>query len=78
MTQFQGPKSIADAINGRRSVRACTGRRIYPATIHALLAAAVRAPTAIHEEPRAFAGLQDASALKPPTSRKGPRILLWK
>ena len=64
MTKSQGPISVMDAINGRRSVRAYTGQRIDQATIRALLAAAVRAPTAMHQEPWAFVVLQDADALK--------------
>ena len=56
--------SAMDAIHGRRSVRAYTPQRLDQATIHTLLAAAVRAPTAIHEEPWAFVILQDADMLK--------------
>ena len=56
--------SAMDAIHGRRSVRAYTPKRLDQATIHTLLAAAVRAPTAIHEEPWAFVILQDADMLK--------------
>jgi nitroreductase len=64
MTKSQEPISTMDAINGRRSVRSYTGRSIDEATIRALLAAAVQAPTAIHQEPWAFVILQDADALK--------------
>ncbi len=56
--------SAMDAIHGRRSVRAYTPQKLDQATIHTLLAAAVRAPTAIHEEPWAFVILQDADTLK--------------
>jgi nitroreductase len=56
--------STMDAIHGRRSVRAYTPQKLDQATIRTLLAAAVRAPTAIHEEPWAFVILQDADALK--------------
>jgi nitroreductase len=64
MTKSQEPISVMGAINGRRSVRSYTGQKIDQATIHALLAAAVRAPTAMHQEPWAFVILQDADALK--------------
>jgi nitroreductase len=64
MTKSQVPISTMDAINGRRSVRSFTAQRIDEATIRALLAAAVRAPTAIHLEPWAFVIIQDADALK--------------
>jgi nitroreductase len=56
--------STMDAIHGRRSVRAYTPQKLDQATIRTLLAAAVRAPTAVHQEPWAFAILQDANALK--------------
>ena len=56
--------SAMDAIHGRRSVRAYTPQRLDQATINTLLAAAVRAPTAIHEEPWAFLILQDPDTLK--------------
>jgi nitroreductase len=56
--------SALDAIHGRRSVRAYTPQKLDQATIHTLLAAAVRAPTAIHEEPWVFVILQDADTLK--------------
>ena len=56
--------STMDAIHGRRSVRAYAPQKLDQATVRTLLAAAVRAPTAIHEEPWAFVILQDADALK--------------
>jgi nitroreductase len=56
--------SIMDAINTRHSVRDYSPRRLDRAAIQALLAAAVRAPTAVHEEPWAFVIIQDSSALK--------------
>jgi nitroreductase len=64
MTQQETPVTLVDAIYGRRSVRAYTPQRLDQATIRTLLAAAVRAPTAIHEEPWAFVILQDTDALK--------------
>jgi nitroreductase len=53
-----------EAINQRHSVRDYLPEKLDPATIRALLAAAVRAPTAMHGEPWVFAILQDPSALK--------------
>ena len=64
MTKSRGSISVMDAINARRSVRAYTGRKIDEAAIRALLAAAVRAPTAIHQEPWTFVIVQDPGALK--------------
>ena len=64
MTKLEVPVSLMDAIHGRRSVRAYAPQKLDQATILALLEAAVRAPTAIHEEPWAFVILQDLKALK--------------
>jgi nitroreductase len=64
MTKPGTAVSLTDAIQGRRSVRAYAPQILDQATIRALLDAAVRAPTAIHEEPWAFVILQDANALK--------------
>jgi len=64
MTTAQVPVSVIDAINGRRSIRTYTGRRLDEATVRALLGAAVRAPTAIHLEPWAFVIVQDADTLQ--------------
>ncbi len=64
MTTLGTPVSAVEAIYGRRSVRAYTSKRLDEATIRTLLAAAVRAPTAIHEEPWSFVIVQDAHALK--------------
>jgi nitroreductase len=58
-----------DAINQRRSVRDYLPRKLDHATIRALLQAAVRAPTAMHGEPWAFAIVQDTKALKQLSNR---------
>jgi nitroreductase len=64
--------SIMDAINTRHSVRDYSPRRLDRAAVRALLAAAVRAPTAVHEEPWAFVIIQDSSALKLISDRAKP------
>ena len=64
MTTPGVPVSLTDAIHGRRSVRDYAPQILDRATIRALLDAAVRAPTAIHEEPWAFVILQDMDVLK--------------
>jgi nitroreductase len=64
--------SLMDAINNRRSVREYSPRKLDPTAVRALLAAAVRAPTAVHEEPWAFLILQDSSALKRISDRAKP------
>jgi nitroreductase len=56
--------STFDAINQRRSVRSYLPAVIDEIGMQNLLHAAVRAPTAIHEELWGFAVLQDAAALQ--------------
>lgn len=58
------PYIVIDAIDQRTSVRSYTPQRIDESTIHRLLAAATRAPTAIHSEPWAFSIIQDTDVLK--------------
>jgi nitroreductase len=64
MTHPEASMSLMDAINQRRSVRAYLPQKLDRATVRTLLAAAVRAPTAMHAEPWAFVVLQDTSTLK--------------
>lgn len=61
---MEAAMSAMDAIYRRRAVRDYTGERIDGDTIRQLLDAAVHAPTAIHEEPWAFAVIQDRALLK--------------
>ncbi|MGZ8270826.1 MAG: nitroreductase family protein, partial [Methylophilus sp.] len=51
--------SIFEAILSRRSVRRYKARQIGQETIRILLEAAVRAPTAAHQEPWGFVVIQD-------------------
>jgi len=69
------PMSVADAIRGRRAVRAYTPEPVEPATIELLLEAAVLAPTAMREEPWTFAIVQDGAELRH-LSERAKR--LWK
>jgi nitroreductase len=55
--------SAMDAIYYRRSVRDYAPQKIDQAVIRTLLDAAVHAPTAVHEEPWAFAVIQDKAIL---------------
>ena len=55
--------NVMDAIRARHSVRDFSPQIIDKAVIHALLDAAVLAPTAVHEEPCAFAIIQDKKLL---------------
>ncbi len=57
-------KSILKAIYSRRSVRAYAPTPLDSATVQTLLEAAVRAPTAMHEEPWAFVVVQDHALLQ--------------
>ncbi len=75
MTRPAMRMSVMDAIYERRSVRSYVPERLDRDTIRALLAAAVRAPTAVHEEPWAFAVVQDAGALKRLSDRAKPLFL---
>jgi nitroreductase len=67
--------TVMEAIYGRRSVRSYGPERVDRATIHALLAAAVRAPTAVHAEPWAFAIVQDRHKLERLSDRAKPLFL---
>lgn len=64
MNEAASAKALHEVIFGRRSVRAYTGHKLDEATVRQLLAAAVRAPTAIHEEPWRFVIVQDDATLK--------------
>src|ERR1017187_5559111 len=56
--------SLLDGINQRRSVRSYLPAVLDDFGIRVLLEAAVRAPTAVHQEPWAFVIVQDAALLK--------------
>jgi nitroreductase len=56
--------NVMDAIHERQSVRSYSPKRVDRATLRTLLEAAVRAPTAVHEEPWAFVIVQDSALLK--------------
>lgn len=64
MLQQEAVSSIVDVIFERRSVRSYKPQKIDRATVSALLASAVRAPTAMHQEPWAFVIVQDRNRLK--------------
>lgn len=64
VTKRDTPMSVMAAIDGRRSVRSYAPGKLDAETIRALLTAAVRAPTAIHQEPWSFLILQDPAVLK--------------
>ena len=75
MTKRKVNMSIMDAIYNRSSVRSYSAKVLDQTTIRILLAAAVRAPTAVHLEPWVFAILQDTTALKRLSDRAKPLFL---
>ena len=65
-------RTIFEAILARHSVRSYTEQTLDDSTIQTLLEAAVRAPTAMHEEPWAFAVVQNRQLLKQLSDRAKP------
>jgi nitroreductase len=65
-------KNVFEAILARRSVRAYSSRQVGQSAVNTLLEAAVRAPTAMHEEPWAFVVLQDRQMLDKLSERAKP------
>lgn len=55
---------LSEAIRKRRSVRSYSDRSVDEATVKALLEAAALAPSAVNEQPWAFAVVQDKPLLK--------------
>lgn len=55
---------VIDTIRQRHAVRSFTQQKMEESTVRMLLDAAVRAPTAVHEEPWAFVIIQDKATLK--------------
>jgi nitroreductase len=64
MNPSKSQMNVMDAIHERQSVRSYSPKRVDRATLWTLLEAAVRAPTAVHEEPWAFVIVQDSALLK--------------
>lgn len=67
--------TIFEAILARRSVRNYKAQEVDQTTIRILLEAAVRAPTAIHQEPWAFVIIQDKQLLQNLSDRAKPLFL---
>ena len=72
MSALKAPTGVLEAIAGRRSVRAYADQAVDRPTVQALLDAAVRAPTAMHEEPWMFLVIQDRSVLTRLSDRAKP------
>jgi len=67
--------SLKRAIAERRAVRSFTDEAVGERNIRELLEAAVRAPTALHAEPWAFAVVQDRRLLKQLSDRAKAMVL---
>lgn len=67
--------NIFETILARRSIRSYKARAVDHVTVHILLEAAVRAPTAIHQEPWAFIIVQDKQLLQKLSDRAKPLFL---
>jgi nitroreductase len=67
--------TVFEAILARRSVRNYTTQTVSLDIIHILLEAAVHAPTALHQEPWAFAIIRDRSRLKVISDRAKPLFI---
>ena len=63
-TKPQDALSVIDAIYKRRAVRSYKAENVDPDALRMLLAAAVQAPTAMHEEPWVFTVIQDQKLLR--------------
>jgi len=55
---------LFEAIRGRRAIREFTAQPVDRSTLTRLIDAAIRAPTAMHEEPWGFAVVTEAAALR--------------
>lgn len=67
--------TVFETILARRSVRNYKSQKVDRATIRILLEAAVRAPTAIHQEPWAFIIVQDRQLLRNLSDQAKPLFL---
>ena len=72
--KLQG-RNVFEAILARRSTRAYTPEIVGRNTVQTLLEAAVRAPTAMHEEPWAFLIIQNKQVLKQLSDRAKPLFI---
>jgi nitroreductase len=66
---------MIDAIYARRATRAYTPQKVSELTIRSLLEAAVQAPSAMNDQPWAFAIVQDAARLKRYSDRAKAMLL---
>ncbi len=55
---------LLEAIYARRSVRAYTGQKVAKELVHALIDAAIQAPSAVNQQPWTFVVIQEPGTLK--------------
>lgn len=67
--------NIFETILARRSIRCYKERMVDIVTVHILLEAAVKAPTAMHQEPWAFIVIQDKKLMQKLSNRAKPLFL---
>ncbi len=70
-------KDLFETMLARHSVRAYAPVELDRKTVQTLLEAAVRAPTAMHEEPWAFLVIQDRQVLRQLSARAKPLFIEW-
>lgn len=75
MPSLQMDHNIFETILARRSVRSYTPQQVDKGTLRTLLEAAVRAPTAMHKEPWAFAVIQNKQILQTLSDRAKPLFI---
>ncbi len=68
-------KEVINTINQRVSVRAYTTQVLDKGTVQSLIAAGVRAPTAMHQEPWSFVVVQNLTVLKRISDHAKPLFL---
>jgi len=64
MPLHKAEMTVFEVLLGRRSVRQYQAQHVDQLSINSLLEAAVRAPTAMHQEPWAFVIINDPKTLK--------------
>jgi nitroreductase len=75
LTDDAGMQAVLHAIHARRAVRSYAAQPVERRVIEQLLDAAVHAPTAMHQEPWAFAIVQDKARLRRYSDRAKAMLL---
>ena len=75
MPLHKAEMSVFEVLLGRRSVRHYQAQQVDQSSVNSLLEAAVRAPTAMHQEPWAFVVINDLQTLKTLSDLAKPLII---